>query len=397
MSRASPSFTEIPPPYSAWLTLSNDPDNTTPSAWRELHEVIWEDLEIPFADSVFLRSFNDALPDQVSVESMPECATEHPVDTLHTWGDYTNSKAVAFSRDELPECARLMESVGLRPRIWVDHSYSLGNLLHRSDLGGQSEIVDASGHHYENVVYSLDHIVDAGIRYVWDGDLCGCSLPVDGPLKRMTYFRDRQGSRRGRVLGVIDRLCGSQLRRLQWALFDYDESLMTVPHRRRFADGREMHCFRRFGSWQLADISGFGELLSTQQLDRLVEDGGVRILYTHLGKRRADLMAAPRHIPEPTLRALEALATRHRSGQIMISSTSRLLDYLVLRRSARLSNELVDFRADGLRFETLAPSDLAGQVFGLRGVSARASVVCESEPIAHELEEMRPGQLLLRL
>ena len=41
----------------------------TTADFQELHDLIWGELQIPFADSFFLVNHNDALPDQVSVET----------------------------------------------------------------------------------------------------------------------------------------------------------------------------------------------------------------------------------------------------------------------------------------------------------------------------------------
>ena len=38
--------------------MANDPDNTVIEDWKELHSFIWEDLALPFGDSLFVRTFN---------------------------------------------------------------------------------------------------------------------------------------------------------------------------------------------------------------------------------------------------------------------------------------------------------------------------------------------------
>ena len=134
-----------PPPYRSWLTLSNDPDCTTWERWQELHELIWERLALPFADSFFLECVNDAIPGQVTVAEHPEILTAHPHDTMHTWGDYTMSKSHLFHRGEAEAGLALLRAQGAAPRIWTDHSNFSGNILHRGESGAIPRIEDASG------------------------------------------------------------------------------------------------------------------------------------------------------------------------------------------------------------------------------------------------------------
>ena len=142
-----------PPPARCWLALSNDPDNTTIEAWEELHKTIWSDLELPFEDSLFVANHSDVLPDQVNLESFPKILSAHRHDTIHTWGDYTNSKSHVFTRADAQKCLEILNQHNFAPRVWTDHANFSGNLMHRVSVRPVPRITDASG----NELYSALH------------------------------------------------------------------------------------------------------------------------------------------------------------------------------------------------------------------------------------------------
>jgi len=105
----------------------------------------------------------------------------------------------------------------------------------------------------------------------------------------------------------------------------------------------------RCGAWNLVDIDGLGELLSPALLERLQGVRGSAVIYTHLGKRRAGRARESRHIPDKTRCALERLAEAYAEGRILLSATSKFLDYLVLRDHACVGPADID--SDTLRVE----------------------------------------------
>ena len=372
----------FPPPFRAWLALSNDPDNTTAAAWQELHDLIWEELELPFADSIFLRSVNDSLPDQISAESHPHLLDAHPFDTLHTWGDYILSQSEAFHRGRAREAVEALSGMGVEPRVWVDHSFFEGNLLGPARLGSRPSIDDASGHSYENTLYTLDLARQAGVRYVWDQSVSTAFARPGRETPRHEFYAWKTGSElKGRAHSALHAVAAPLWRWVEAERFDYVAARNRVYYPWTFEDGQTFYCFPRYGTWPQADIRGFGELLEERQLRRMVEAGAACIVYTHLGKRHAEQSGA-QHVPESTRASLRALRDRYAAQEIMVSSTSRLLDYCVLRDHARVEGTRVDFVADGVRWQSLAEDDLSGFRFGL---PARAGdhleVLVDGQPV----------------
>lgn len=379
-----------PPPARCWLALSNDPDNTTIEAWEELHTTIWSDLALPFEDSLFVANHCDVWPDQVNLESFPKILSAHRHDTIHTWGDYTKSKSYLFTRADAQKCLEILNQHNFTPRVWTDHANFSGNLTHRVSVRPVPRYTDISGREYENYQYSTDLIHRAGVRYVWDGTLQDSIWGQDRPISRDEWYTHSPHAKTRLSQKALSRSHGllrPVSRYLNPAIFTYhpDGNRQYYPH--TFLDGHKFYLFPRFGRWGLADIDGFGELAKPENLDRLAALGGTSIIYTHLGKRNASRAAYGRHIPEKTHRTLRNLADRQKDGEIRLSSTSALLDYLVLRDCVLVEDDRIDFQPDGIRFETLDASDLRGHAFGVYSRRSDFTVNCMGQPIASTLEQ----------
>lgn len=388
----------FPPPFAAWLTLSSDPDHTAETDWRALHQCIWEELELPFADSIFLRNANSTLPDQVCAETHPELLSAHPFDTLHTWGDYILSKTEVFTRRHAEDAVRVLSEQGAVPRVWIDHSFFQGNLVKSPRLGGLPEIQDASGLRYENPFYSLDLAHRAGVRYVWDGEIRKATSRPGESLSRQDYYAARNGNRTvGALLAAADRVGKPLWNWLQSQRFDYTEESTRLYYPMRFPDGRSLYAFWRYGSWELADITGLGTLLGAAELDALTAAGAACIVYSHLGKRNANADASGPHIPDGTRRALEDVRGRFERKEMMLSSVSDLLDYSVLRDHAQVNGRRIDFRSDSIRFPSLSPGDLANHTFGVTTTAERRAenleVFCDGQPISAQVQNEAKGCL----
>ena len=380
-----------PPPARCWLALSNDPDNTTIEDWKELNKTIWSDLGLPFSDSVFIANHSDILPDQVSLESFPKILSTHQHDTIHTWGDYTNSKSHVFTRADALRCLEILDQHSLAPKVWTDHANFSGNLTHRVSVKPAPHFTDASGHEYENYQYSTDLIHRAGVRYVWDGTLRENIWGQDRPVSRDEWYIHSPRAKTRRSQKALSRLHGllkPVSRYLNPDIFTYRPEYNRQYYPHTFPDGHKFYLFPRFGRWELADIDGFGELVKPENIDRLVASGGTSIIYTHLGKKSVNCAGYGSHIPEKTHRALRNLANRQKDGVIRLSSTSALLDYLVLRDSALVEDGRINFQPDGIRFETLDANHLRGHTFGIFLQRGGLTVNCMGRAIASTLEQL---------
>ena len=164
---------------------------------------------------------------------------------MHTWGDFVFGGKRGFDREDAIEHAEVLAKAGCAPRVWIDHSIFIGNLLHVHQYGGIPEIRDASGFVYTNPFYTLDLIRKAGVRYVWDGTV----TPVLGqgrPMGLLRYHVQYTGSVGAGVTNYFKHLLahafgvGVDLRK------KFHGNTLYRSH--RFPDGNTFYTFQRHGS-----------------------------------------------------------------------------------------------------------------------------------------------------
>jgi len=387
-----------PPPYRCWLTISNDPDNTTMEAWQELHSVIWERINLPFADTLFISNYNSVLANQVNLKDHPQIGCAHPHDTIHTWGDFTMSRTHCFTRDDAEEGLALLAEHGLAPRVWSDHAGFVGNLLHRATTIAAQTFKDASGNTYDNMYYTLDLIHRAGVRYIWDGEIESSIWGQDRFVSRHEWYRHCNFITvpwKKRLISVLDGRLRPLMPFLNPAYFTYRQDANSQYRPHRFPDGQKFYIFKRFGKWELADIKGLSVLLSPENIDQLISNGGTAIIYTHLGKKNVTQLLEKKHIPGKTIEAFEYISKRFQEGQINISSTSKMLDYLVLRDNIEIKGTTIDIQSDGIRFNTITGDDLASHSFGVVSTNPNFEVTVDGDPVEHQKEQV--GGKIFRL
>lgn len=384
-----------PYPYRSWLAVSNDPDNTRITDWQELHRVIWEELRLPFGDSFFICNYNENFPEQVNLVDHPQILCAHSHDTMHTWGDYTWSTKHRFSRKDGQLGLERLKELGVSPFIWTDHSSFSGNLLHMSSISTSPIITDTAGHKYTNFEYTLDLIRQAGVRYIWDGSVVVGILGQDRPISRDEWYSYALISSRRwkqKVLALMDVTMKPLWDKVGATAFSYAPDKNRQYYRKTFADSQTFYCFTRYGQWGLANIDGLGEMVAPEEIDRLIDLGGTAIIYTHLGKRRACRIDDDKHIPPYTLNALRHLAIRYSERKIMLSPTSSLLDYLVLRDHAKVNGRHIDFRSDGITFKSLEVDDLDGFEFGIySSKEGSIKITCNGSEVKHTIVAMGNG------
>jgi len=326
---------QIPFPYKAILSISNDPDNTTIENWHELNNFIFNELNLNWANAVFPTNKNLNLPEQVSLQQYPEIANQ-PTDSIHTWGDFVHSGEYGFTRKDANQAVELLNKFNIHPKIWVDHSRFLGNLLHgKVRLGGKEFHSDASGLKYKNLEYTADLIHNLGIRYLWDGEITE------------TIGQDRK-----------IKLKEISIKKILKGEINQENNILTPVE----FEGIKFYKFKRYGQWRNADIQGLSNVINPNFCKKLLHNGGISLVYTHLGKRNPQ-QTNKNHIPEETKKALLQVSSLVQEKQILFAPISKILDYVVLRDNIKIEMDCVYFKADGIRFKNLSPTDLDGHSF----------------------------------
>jgi hypothetical protein len=378
-----------PAPYRAWLSMLSDPDNMTRENWLELKTLIYDELKLPFAENIFIRSVNDNFPDQLNLENCPEIAKECPIDSIHTWGDYVHSSTVAFSRHQAFEAIQLLRNAGIQPRIWVDHSSFIGNIFHKSRVRNVPKYQDHSGIWHEVPSYTTDLIAEVGIRYLWDGSVIEHTIGQDRPISRLSHYVQLKGSLKGLFWTIAD-LIGRPLWKIFGSTaFDYHSNKNNAYQVRKLEDGSQFYAFPRYGNWIDSDIDGLYKILNDAYFEQLINNGGTSIIYMHLGKRNGFLPPREKHIPQNAHQSLQKLATYFNDGKIKVSPTNQLLDYLLIRDNVNLdqANHHIQFKSDSLRFNPLTINTLQNFEFSIQTTTPqKIKVTLDGSTLEHKLK-----------
>jgi len=346
---------KYPHPYKAWLTISNDPDNTNIEAWHELNDFIFDELKLDWANSIFLSSHNLNLPDQVSLDKCPEIAKQ-PTDTLHTWGDFVHAGQRGFSRTDAEAGIELLKKYNIQPQVWVDHSRFTGNLLHNNSWGAVPTHDDSSGNMYTVFEYTLDLVKQLGISYVWDGKLTQ-NIGQDRLLQLKDHLIHYS------VLGKIRFLF---LNGFRFLIPGLNQSTGNTQYKKHtFPDGNVLYIFKRFGNWRDADIFGLSNVISKSNINQLIQKGGTMVAYTHLGKNSPKYKGQT-HIPTQTKASLYYVKERIDAKELLFTPLSKMFDYLILRDNITVEQNQIHFKPDGIRFQELIEHDLIGFSFSFQ-------------------------------
>jgi hypothetical protein len=234
------------------------------------------------------------------------------IDCLHSFGDLATDRAHAGrALDELTkhDC---------RLAVWIDHAVAPSNF--GSDI--MQGFGDVRGHR----VYHADLTSSYGVRYVWRGRVTSV-IGQDRPPSLRGVWNGRHPAASLRTLAkeaVKRAVSGGPGSRYRM----HRLNKVAIPARLR--DGtivtEFLRCNPHWGGVSRCDTAdGIPEVLTGSFIDRLVARGSYCVLYTHLGKRR-------RHngdgaLSEAALRCFRQLAERQSMGDVLVTTTRRMLDY----------------------------------------------------------------------
>lgn len=346
----APVLRRLPYPYRAMLAISSDLDLTRDRhAYLESMRFLNTSADTAAGPGVGLEVGNsiyfDMPPDQFAYwttddegrDMLRRLIRSGHVDCLHSYGDLATTRAHAARA--LDELARH----GCRLRVWVDHAVAPSN-FGADIMAGQGDVAHSP-------VYHADLTCGAGVEFVWRGrvtSVIGQNVP-----RRLTGIADR-----------AHRLASLRTVAKEWtkgvsAAAGHEKYAMHAPNRLmrpvRLRSGQPVHEFLRanphWGGVSCGETAdGLGDVLTERMIDTLVRREGVCVLYTHLGKR-AD-PAAP--FPPRTREALRRLAGYRDRGEVLVTTTARVLAYCRAADAAAVTaaaadgHTVVDVRLPGV-------------------------------------------------
>ena len=326
---AAVSMRPWPYPYRAALAICSDLDETpTADDYFEMARFLNTNEKTRLGTGVDLEIGNsiyfDMPPSQFSYWNGDDAARARVraliqsghIDCLHSFGDLAATRQHAGRA--LDELAR--HGCGLK--VWVDHAVAPSNF--------GEDIMCGSGDVAGSAVYHADLTYAFGIEYVWRGRVT--SVIGQDTARRLSGIASPRHPVASAVTVAREAAKGALARasNVKYAPHAANEVLWPAALR----SGQPVVEFLRSNpSWagiSVHDTSdGLGEVISADLLSRLLDRQAACVLYTHLGKTKLP----GRAVAPNTRRALDLVARARADGDLMVTTTRRLLDFCRARRT----------------------------------------------------------------
>ncbi|MFW5708806.1 MAG: hypothetical protein ACOCX5_01165 [Chloroflexota bacterium] len=321
---------QFPYPYRAALTLCSDIDGThTAEHFLAIQDYLCSTRQTPMGPGLGLEignSFYAFVPDDKFAYHSSRPYDRHIIETMIRAGFIDCIHAFGEGASTRPDALRTLnalERAGCKLDVWTDHFRTSFNLGKDTTAG--------CGDDPASPAYHLDQTYAFGIKFVWRGR--GSSLLCHGTGLRPEHFLSLY--ERDHPIATV-KLIGREIVRTAAA---YAGSRRFALHRSaalmrpvRLMDGHLFFEFQRSNPYWGGISKGHSStelayILRPEALSKQIHQGGTSIIYTHLGLGSAP----PSYLPPPTRRALRDLAAAYYSGDIYVTTTSRLLNYSVYR------------------------------------------------------------------
>jgi len=317
---------KFPYPYDAMLAISSDIDYTTVEEFETYHQFLntleptshGPGLGLDIGDSAWFYVANDSLMNIDQENHKPEYSMSYfqgldPntrkdadkiihyykvgwIDSLHSFGDFSRSdQSIKFTRALAVAAWKAMNDNEIKPEVWINHG-SESNAQNFGAYKPKTLFKYHAGDDPKSPYYHTDLTIGNGIRYVWDS------------------------------IGMSQ--------------FSYDNPLFPIKLR----DGKQVWGFQRYThdiadgkydwTWETHELH---RQITTQRLEQLVQEKKFSIVAQHLGKGSDGFPFNPIDI-----QALQMLKTYQDEGKVLVSRTSRLLDYARTQKAVRFTSTNID-------------------------------------------------------
>ena len=361
------SICKNPYPYKAMLAICSDLDETrSAEIYFNTSMYLNSTGQTPFGKGVGLEVGNTMYFDMAPGEFCYWNATSSEqghireliraglIDCFHSFGDTASERAQA---------GRVLDHLDqhrCRIKVWVDHAVAPSN-FGRDIMQGLGDVVGSSAYH-------ADLTLAYGVRYVWMGrvsSMLGQDAPtsIAGLVERADLFNSTATACK-ELAKIISGALGNTKYRMHFG----NNLIRNVELR----DNQNSVEFLRsnpnpHGVSHGATADGLSKALRSNVLDRLVTRQSRSIIYTHLGKE----IDSKKGFSAKSRQAIESLADLYSKGEILVTTTRRLLDYSSLIRSIKwttttkdrdicidLQGVDLDFPLDGLSFKVPMGRDI---------------------------------------
>lgn len=331
---------KFPYPYKAALTICSDIDQTfSVEEFLKIQRFLnskdstsmGPGIGLEIGNSFFMfepnRHFSYFSNKKKDQEVIREYIKNGLIDCMHSYGEKHD-----FSREDAKRSIMELNKLNSNIDVWIDHSYEVDNL--GNDITGGMGDVKGS------IVYHSDLIVEYGFKFFWLGRLSSV-IVQERPIKLDMFIS----------IFDSDHILNSSINMVKefakhiLAVFGYKKYAMHKDYRvvkvKSLRDGQRVFEFIRCsGHWrgvgEGADSKGLAYMLSKGNLKSLIKNHGYTIIYTHLGKNSdcKDVIA------KETQEALWNLSSEYKSGNIYVTTTSKLLNYNIRRKYLKWEKEV---------------------------------------------------------
>lgn len=274
--------------------------------YNEYHEIMSNDKAtidrlLPgnpdFGISIFVGTTDSLTP---YAEILARFIRAEYIDCLHSYGNFTLE---GFDRDKAVTSIQFLNAQSLSVDVFVDH----GGLENQHNIGDAPSFL---GDNPESAVYHTDLTIQAGFKFLWRSQLTHC-IGQDGTFSLKNLFKlTYEGFQDWRNAGQN---------------FINDNKLVHIYE---LDDGQKVFDFVRYnnpwGRYSIAQEEFFANQLSANVVDELISNEGFMVFYTHFGTTRL-----PPFLHEGTISVLRHIQNRFDQGQLLVTTTSKLLNYYV--------------------------------------------------------------------
>jgi hypothetical protein len=226
------------------------------------------------------------------------------------------------------------EKHGCKLDVWTDHSRAPSN-FGKDTTPGTGDIPSSP-------MYHADVTLKYGIRFVWKGrgsSIVGHDVRFSFDSFRRIFDSKRPARTSINVAKELAKLMLAHAGSKRFAIHRGNRLLRIT----RLGDGQRVFEFQRCNNhWQGLSYGhnsfGLSYVIRPKALENLLTSKGTMIVYTHLGVGPSH----PPFIPKETSDALGELSKAYNVGDIYITTTSRLLNYITNRRYLNWSSEKID-------------------------------------------------------
>lgn len=222
------------------------------------------------------------------------------LDCLHSYGHMAET---AFTRALAIQAIDLLKKEALTVDVWVNH----GSKVVTHKMGDAPWYL---GDNPESSVYHADLTIPVGIKFLWRGHRTHC-VGQDGNFSFLNLAK--------RTYEYLQDLVYTE------QSFPNDNKLVHVYE---LDDGQKVFEFVRFinpwGEYDIPREPYIAHQLGPEVVDELIDNRGFLIFYTHLG-----MNGNPPFLHDSTIEALHYIKKRFEEGDLLVTTTSKLLNYYV--------------------------------------------------------------------